>query len=127
MYVKVGQVDNLPSFDPNVCWNPPGWGSAKVDPSQIDFFPSPKLAMVMMLKPGGYIPFHRDNPAEENGLSGSLERFHLVIQTNQHCWNFHDGTWQRLDVGGVYQMDPFKEHASINLGDTMRVHFVVDV
>lgn len=121
MYIKVGQVADCPTFDQEIYWNPPGWGSVKVD------LPGWDLAMLMGIKPGGYIPFHTDHPAEENGLSGKvLQRYHLILRTNSKCWNFHAGDWQQLEVGGVYQMDPTKEHASINLGDTVRVHLVVD-
>ena len=54
-------------------------------------------------------------------------RYNVVLQTNQRCWNFHDGDWQQLELGGIYTMDASKEHASINWGDTERVHLVLDI
>lgn len=113
-------------------WNPPGWGGAPaltLAAVGAEVIPGTwRLAMLVGMKPGSYIPFHCDHPAEENGLSGvSLKRVHLVLATNPQCWSFHDGYWQRLSEGGLYQMDPSKEHASINLGATTRLHLVVDV
>ena len=79
-------------------------------------------SMLTVLPPDGFIPFHSDVP------SGSgLERFHLVLSTNERCWNFHEGSWQQLELGGIYSMDMRGEHASLNWGDTPRVHLVVDV
>lgn len=78
-------------------------------------------SMLTVLPPGGFIPFHRDVPAD------SLKRFHLVLSTNERCWSYHDGNWQQLDLGSIYEVDHSLEHASINLGDTPRVHLVVDV
>ncbi len=87
-----------------------------------------KLAMIVALRPGGYIPFHTDDVAKQNRLGKArLRRYHVVLATNPHCWHFHDGTWQRLQRGGVYTVDPAQEHASINLGHTVRSHLVVDV
>ena len=79
-------------------------------------------SMLTILPPGGFIPFHRDVPP-----GSGLERFHLVLSDNERCWCFHAGDWQQLDLGGVYRMDMTGEHASINLGETPRVHLVVDV
>lgn len=76
-------------------------------------------AMLAIVHKGGNIPVHRD------ALEGV--RHHLVLQTNDRCWNYHDGDWQQLELGGIYTVDPSKEHASINFGDSLRVHLVVDV
>jgi hypothetical protein len=80
-------------------------------------------SMLVALRPlGGNIPVHRDLPLREG-----LLRHHLVLQTNSHCWNFHGGDWQQLEMGGIYMVDPTIEHASINWGDTVRIHLVVDL
>lgn len=79
-------------------------------------------AMIVHLQPAAYIPLHKDIPLEEG-----LERYHLVLQTNNDCWNFHDGVWQQLELGGVYVMDPLQKHGSLNWGTTQRIHLVVDV
>ena len=78
-------------------------------------------AMLVLIRPGGYIQPHRDEPAR-----AGLSRFHIVLQTNQRCWNFHDGDWQQLELGGIYTIDPTREHGSLNWGDAMRVHLVID-
>jgi hypothetical protein len=78
--------------------------------------------MLVALRPwGGNTPMHVDE-LEREGLA----RYHLVLQTNDRCWNFHDGDWQQLELGGVYTIDVSRNHASINWGATLRVHLVVD-
>ncbi len=86
-----------------------------------------KLAMFTVIRPGGHFHFHRDNPAAENGVMAALRRYHIVLATNPESWCFHDGDWQQLEVGGVYEMDPAKTHAAINFGETDRIHLVVDL
>lgn len=114
------------AFVDRVTWNPPGWGSySGADLKAL--WPEAALVLLLALRPGSWIPFHTDHPAEENGLSGvALRRTHVVLATNDRCWQFHGGTWQQLTAGGLYVMDPRLEHASINFGDTLRVHLVID-
>ncbi len=76
-------------------------------------------AMFVVMQPGGTIPSHVDDQYEE--------RYHLVLQTNEDCWHFHDGDWQQLELGGVYRVNPLKRHGSINWGTSQRIHLVVDV
>lgn len=76
----------------------------------------------MGLKPDGHIPFHSDRIEDYHP-----NRYHIVLQTNPHCWVYHDGVWQQLNRGGIYFMDPSKEHAALNFGSTIRLHLVVDV
>lgn len=129
MYQKVGEVKDFVFDFPEPYWNPPGWGSCKVDMEKLrGHWPTIRLAMITGMKPGSYFPFHKDNPAAENGLDGhTLTRYHIVLTTNPQCWVFHDGTWSQLEQNGIYLMDPSKEHASINLGETNRYHLVVDI
>jgi hypothetical protein len=124
--VFTGDVPQLLAFVDRVTWNPPGWGSySGADLKALR--PEAALVMLLALRPGSWIPFHTDHPAEENGLSGvALRRTHVVLATNDRCWQFHAGTWQRLEAGHIYAMDPTAEHASINFGETMRVHLIVD-
>ena len=77
--------------------------------------------LVALQSKGGSIPMHRDLPQEDG-----TQRYHLVLQTNEHCWNFHDGEFQHLELGGIYTVDETREHASINWGDSPRIHLVVD-
>lgn len=77
---------------------------------------------VIQIPPGGFIPFHKDVPRREN-----LSRFHMVLATNDKCWNYHEGSWQQLSLGSIYSMDETQEHASLNWGGTPRIHLVVDV
>lgn len=122
----------LPALLSNVSivWNPPGWGSAHVHSllsADVPIVPGTwRLVTLFAMKPGGYIPFHSDRPASENAIDAVLTRFHLVLATNERCWNYHAGDWRRLEEGGLYEMDPTQEHASINFGDTTRYHLVID-
>jgi hypothetical protein len=79
-------------------------------------------SMLVLIRPGGNIPMHKDVPE-----GAGLTRCHLVLQTNDRCWNYHDGDWQQLELGGIYTVDLTREHASINFGEHMRVHLVADV
>ena len=53
-------------------------------------------------------------------------RRHLVLQTNPDAWWLHDGTWQQLQEGGLYTMDPTKPHASVNWGHPPRTLLIID-
>jgi aspartyl/asparaginyl beta-hydroxylase len=78
--------------------------------------------MLVMVKPDGFIRYHNDIPSRPNVL-----RHHLVLQTNAECWNLHGREWQQLDLGGIYTMNETVKHASINFGDSARIHLVVDI
>ena len=124
-------ADRLASFD--VAWAPDGHGTTTEHLTLIrDAFKADldvvlpgdwAYSMLVSLQPnGGSIPIHTDLP-----LRDGLVRHHLVLQTNDRCWNFHGGHWQQLELGGIYTVDPMVEHASINWGETQRVHLVVDM
>ena len=75
---------------------------------------------VAALWPSAQIVAHRDAP-----IAGI--RHHVPLQMNAGCWVFHDGTWQQLEVGKVYRMDPTQLHGAVNWGATLRLHLIVDV
>jgi hypothetical protein len=141
MYERVGNYDGkiplqelasrIASFD--VAWAPDGHGTTTDHLIAVrdafcadlaDALPGEwAYSMLVALQPnGGSIPLHRDLPQR-----AGLLRHHLVLQTNPACWNFHGGDWQQLELGGIYTVDPMVEHASINWGDTQRIHLVIDV
>lgn len=78
-------------------------------------------SMVTVIQTNGSIPPHKDAP-----LRGRFQRYHLVLQTNENAWNYHDGDWDRLEVGGIYLLDQTKVHGAINWGAKPRIHLVVD-
>ena len=138
MYYRVGTyagrvplhelAERFGQFD--IAWAPTGYGTT------IDHFVAVRDAycrdlqdaipgvwassMLVAIQPEGHIRKHTD-------IIGKGERHHLVIQTNPDCWSYHDGTWQQLEPGGIYTVDQSKEHASINLGEQVRIHLVVDL
>jgi hypothetical protein len=67
-------------------------------------------SMLVAIKPGGNIRMHNDIPPKDS------ERFHLVLATNDRCWNFHDGDWQQLDLGGIYNRRPAQATRIYQLG-----------
>lgn len=76
-------------------------------------------AAFVALYPSSQLVAHRDPPI--TGL-----RFHVPLVVNPACWVFHGGTWQQLEVGHVYQMDPADLHGAVNWGTERRVHLMVD-
>lgn len=142
MYQRVGTYDGkvplqelaerLQSFD--VAWAEDyGYGTTTdhlvairdaFKPDLADVLPGEwAYSMLVVVKPNmGAIRFHKDVKQREG-----LVRHHLVLQTNERCWNFHDGAWQQLELGGIYTIDETLEHASVNGGEAQRIHLVVDL
>jgi hypothetical protein len=73
-----------------------------------------------VLAPNGVCHLHSDDPQARNRLM-------FVLQTNPDAWCFHDGHWQQLQLGGVYQVDATRPHAAVNLGTDLRIHLAVDL
>lgn len=83
-------------------------------------FPSFHRLAFVALYPSSQIVAHADPPI--HGI-----RHHIPLQLNPGCWVFHDGTWQQLEVGQDYTMDPTQVHGAVNWGPTLRLHLIVDV
>ncbi len=92
---------------------------------------TPLHVMANVLPAGCVVGFHRDwlKPSPLQGPQPRLERWHLVITTNDSCW------WQD-EVNGEIQMEcgywygplPYwKLHNVSNLGASDRLHLVVDL
>jgi len=140
MYHRIGTYDGRVPLsdlakrflDFDVAWTPSDYGTTLEHRAEIRDGYRDELAgvlpgewvasMLVLLRPGGTIRFHTDVPEREG-----LTRYHVVLATNDRCWNYHDGSWQQLELGGIYTVDASLEHASINLGDAMRVHLVADI
>lgn len=111
--------------------SPLGYGSTSDRTSQVRemFYPyigkilggDWEYTMLTVVSPNGSIPPHKDGP-----LKKGVQRYHLVLQTNENAWNYHDGEWDRLEVGGIYLLDQTKVHGAINWGDKPRIHLVID-
>lgn len=74
---------------------------------------------LVALYPTSQIPAHTDPP-----ITG--RRYHLPLIVNEGCWSWHDGAWQVLRVGRVYQMDPTQPRGAVNWGAATRLHLIVD-
>jgi hypothetical protein len=55
-----------------------------------------------------------------------LKRYHIPLVVNNGCWSFSGDTWQRLEVGKVYAMDPTELHGAVNWGTERRLHLMID-
>jgi hypothetical protein len=88
----------------------------------IKFWDTPKVhrGAVVALYPSSQIVAHAD------AYSAKQRRYHIPLQINSGCWVFHDGDWQQLQLGKVYQMDPTKVHGAVNWGATLRLHLLLD-
>lgn len=131
MYRLLGRCekDMTPYFQAadkwKVAWNPPGWGS-NTDLKLKEIFGDLvegewHKSMLVGLKASSLIPLHTDA-----AYRIKTERVHVVLSTNEGCWQFHDGEWQQLELGGIYAMDETLPHLSVNAGSTVRYHLVVD-
>ena len=90
-------------------------------PLLVEVFPGQWTGvMVMALWPSSQLVGHTDPP-----ITGT--RYHIPLEMNDGCWVFHGGSWQQLQVGHVYQMDPTVTHGAVNWGADLRTHLVVDV
>jgi hypothetical protein len=105
----------------------PGPGGSRITPASVALkaaihrgeFAS-AVVHVVALYPSSQLVAHSDPP-----VTGT--RYHVPLVVNNGCWSFHDGTWQQLEVGTVYEMDPTKLHGAVNWGTEVRLHLIVDV
>jgi hypothetical protein len=93
----------------------PGPGGSCIVP-----VPNEAGVSVVALWPSRQIVAHTDPPMPST-------RYHLPLQTNDGCWSFHGGAWDRLLVGEWYEMDPTQVHGAVNWGSTVRIHLMVDL
>lgn len=103
----------------------PGPGGARITPA------GDQAAVAAVLGRGGFAQFvilsvsqqisrHCDPPIRGR-------RFHIPLVTNAGCWSFHGGSWQQLEAGACYEMDPTVEHGAVNWGAETRLHLMIDI
>ena len=79
--------------------------------------------LITRLKPGGHIASHRDTEQH----ASYYERFHIVLQSNDHCM-FHCGDdTLAMKPGECWAFNNQIEHSVENNGTTDRVHLIVDM
>lgn len=97
----------------------PGPGGSRITPIDLrDQFGDDRTAIVV-LYPSAQLVGHRDPP-----IVGT--RYHVPLIVNAGCWVFHGGTWQQLEIGRAYQMDPTEDHGAVNWGAERRLHLLID-
>ena len=137
-YMEVGQFKGKPilrelvdrAVGIEINFGPNGYGTVHGDKVLEAFSPLQKVIrgewlvpFLVVVQPGGILPYHRDFPEP---ITGQV-RYHLVLQSNPDCWSWHDHQWQQLKSGWLYTMEPSKYHSSVNFGSEDRIHFVVDI
>jgi hypothetical protein len=87
---------------------------------------------LMRLAPGGELSRHTDITDPDAGASeGKVVRVHIPLMSNERCafqsWGL-DGNTSSVVMrpGTATYLDVRKPHTAVNLGDTPRVHLVVD-
>ena len=78
--------------------------------------------MIVNLKPCGHVTKHND----QGTYADHYQRFHLVLKSNQHCFQTCGNELQRFEVGDVWWFDHKKLHTADNVGDTDRIHIIFD-
>ena len=113
----------------------PGPGGSRITPLAETFIPdvamtlqigSVEQASFVALYPSSQLVAHCDPPVRSRWNRSTLTRFHVPLSINEGCWVFHTGTWQQLELGRIYQMDPTQLHGAVNWGTTIRKHLIVD-
>jgi hypothetical protein len=95
---------------------------AALEPLLVPWFPGRWTgASLVIVLANGSIPPHEDG---DDG--GRLSRRLVVLQSNPRAWCWHDGDWQQLVEGRIYDGDFTRTHAAINWGGEPRIHLVVD-
>jgi Aspartyl/Asparaginyl beta-hydroxylase len=86
----------------------------------------------MRLAPRGEVSRHTDITDPDAGASeGKVVRFHIPLISNEHCvfesWGLDGNTSSMvMRPGTAAYLDVRKPHTEVNMGDTPRVHLVVD-
>ena len=80
------------------------------------------------LKPGNQIYPHRDEPfVPENNNFESVQRYGIVITTNQDCRFRLQDIELHIPQGVIYRLDNMLVHAATNFGTSDRYHMYMDV
>jgi hypothetical protein len=79
-------------------------------------------AMIVRLKPRGLIAPHVD----EGGYSEATDRYHWCIRTNPQSFCRIGTEMAHMQPGEVWFFDKHATHACCNLGETPRVHLIMD-
>ena len=78
--------------------------------------------MIVNLKPCGHVTKHND----QGTYADHYQRFHLVLKSNQHCFQTCGNELQRFEVGDVWWFNHKELHTAHNVGDTDRIHIIFD-
>ena len=78
--------------------------------------------LIVNLKPSGHVTKHID----QGTYADRYQRFHLVLRSNQHCFQTSGSELRRFDVGDVWWMNNKELHTAHNVGDSPRIHVIFD-
>ncbi len=93
--------------------------------SSLQQFNCPITAVrLMKLSPGSVIKEHSDHDLE---IEQGAARLHIPIETNPHIEFRLNGTMVHMQEGECWYLKLSEPHSVKNLGDTDRIHLVVDI
>lgn len=88
-----------------------------------DLFGATNRSFFLNIPAGGCVHRHKD--AVREGTT-----YHIPVYTNDksECWMYPDGREEvyHLEVGKIYEVDRQIEHDSRNLGETDRIHLLLE-
>lgn len=79
-------------------------------------------AMIVSLKPGGFVDWHID----QGEYADTHCRGHLPLATNDHAYVYAGDESGTLAPSFFFKFNNRVLHSAINLGDTPRIHLIVD-
>lgn len=80
-------------------------------------------AMIVTLKPGGFVDWHVD----EGEYAAAHDRVHLCLLPSPGAWLYSGGEQVNPPVGQLTYMNNRVLHSAVNLGPVPRVHLILDV
>lgn len=80
-------------------------------------------AMIVSLKPGGFVDWHVD----EGAYAAAHLRFHVGINTCSDAWLYSGGAATQIGVGNVVFFNNLVLHSAANFGLLPRVNLIIDI
>lgn len=80
-------------------------------------------SLLCNLRPGGQLAMHCDGGV---GLE-DIHRVHIPITTNPEAWYFVEDTQLNMLKGRIYEIDNQRFHGIHNVGQTDRIHLLVNI
>lgn len=80
-------------------------------------------AMIVKLKAGGHVDWHRD----EGAYAEAHDRVHLCLVPSPGAWLYCGGEGANLPVGQLTFVNVRTLHSAVNFGTVARIHLIADI